>query len=218
MSTNAKSNSYNSKGRKDNKEKVKDRRIYTVRVSTRGGGVIYKAWEYSDENMNHHFRCADEENQHFFSFTDIRGKEIKNVELLSGWRYKMTLRWNHDKVSTDGSQGDWQDVRDWYSERGIKKKVKSNRLLSPEKSGNKEEMSVLRVMTSHSAPTPEYTKEHYPSLNSLANTSSPSKEGEGNTEIDFHEEQEDGEEKKDTSVISKLEQEKADLIAMLHTV
>ena len=68
--------------RHNQKDYVQDRRIYTVKVSTRSGTCIYKAWEHSDEKMNQHFRDADEANTRFFSFTDVRGKNITNVDLV----------------------------------------------------------------------------------------------------------------------------------------
>jgi hypothetical protein len=96
-----------------------DRRIYTVLISTRGGTSVYKAWEKNDAAMNAHFGEADKEGKRYFSFKDIRGKELTNVDLQAGWRYKMTLRWNNDKVARDGSLGDWQDIREWYSQRDV---------------------------------------------------------------------------------------------------
>jgi hypothetical protein len=91
-----------------------DRRIYTVLVSTRNGTQIYKVWERNDQDMGEHFLNAP---QRYFSITDIRGKEIRNIDRTSGWRYKMSLRWNPEKVADDGSKGDWQNLREWHEER-----------------------------------------------------------------------------------------------------
>ena len=121
--------SSNSKNVTDNhkrQEYVKDRRIYTVKVSTSQGSAIYKAWEHSDDDMNHHFRVADEAGIRFFSFTDVRGKFFRNVDVKAGWRYKMTLRWNPQKISAQGKQGDWQDIRQWYNEKKNKKLRQNN--------------------------------------------------------------------------------------------
>ena len=98
-----------------------DQRIYTVLISTRGGTAVYKAWEKNDDAMNAHFGEADRAGKRYFSFKDCRGKELSNVDLQAGWRYKMTLRWNESKVARDGSQGDWQDIRQWYQERDAKR-------------------------------------------------------------------------------------------------
>lgn len=84
----------------------KNCRIYTVKVVNRKENSIYKVWEYSDENMINHFQNAK---QRFFSITDIRGKIIHNIDIQSGWRYKMTLTWNPNKISKNGNKGDWQE-------------------------------------------------------------------------------------------------------------
>lgn len=115
-------NKGSSKGRSYQSRNMKpDRRIYTVLISTRGGTSVYKAWEKNDDAMNAHFGEADKEGKRYFSFKDIRGKELTNVDLQAGWRYKMTLRWNDDKIARDGSLGDWQDIREWYRERDAKR-------------------------------------------------------------------------------------------------
>jgi hypothetical protein len=106
---------------------VKDRRIYTVLVATRSGDKVYKVWEHSDDKMNEHFGAADVEGKECFSFTDIRDKTLTNVVLRAGWRYKMTLRWNPEKDAKDGSKGDWQDIRQWYSERDSKRETARRR-------------------------------------------------------------------------------------------
>lgn len=98
-----------------------DQRIYTVLISTRGGTAVYKAWEKNDDAMNAHFGAADRAGKRYFSFKDCRGKELTNVDLQAGWRYKMTLRWNDKKIARDGSEGDWQDIRQWYQERDAKR-------------------------------------------------------------------------------------------------
>jgi predicted DCC family thiol-disulfide oxidoreductase YuxK len=124
-------------------ERRRDRRIYTVKVSTRDGTAIYKAWEHTDNDMDNHFRDAD---QRFFSFNDVRGKTIHNVDVNSGWRYKMTLRWNPHKVAHDGSKGDWQDLRQWHHEREQRREHQEKKYQAPPASPQHEEEKKVHEM------------------------------------------------------------------------
>lgn len=85
-------------------------RIYTVKISTRDGPKIYKAWEINDYKMDQHFRSAE---KRYFSFRDFRGKLLHNVDAKSGWRFKMALRWDHTLVSPEGKKGGWVTIQQW---------------------------------------------------------------------------------------------------------
>jgi len=98
-------------------------RIYTVKVSTRDGYEIYKAWELNDYKMEQHFRSAD---KRYFSFRDFRGKLLKNVDVKSGWRFKMALRWNPRMVSPDGKRGGWVTQQQWDEEYQRRNTYKRN--------------------------------------------------------------------------------------------
>jgi hypothetical protein len=203
------------------KEYVKDRRIYTVKVSTRGGTAIYKAWEHSDDKMNHHFREADNSGTRFFSFTDVRGKVLKNVDLYSGWRYKMTLRWNPKKESAEGKQGDWQDIREWYSER-------DNKSTEHRKGGGniRDGEGNREILQSSDVPAKSLNAgeigdlEVFPHLKLVVNT--PFSDEENQKDGWSDDDEGEGEELSippndllNTSAIFALEEEKASLIAML---
>lgn len=79
-------------------------RIYTVKISTPDGPKIYKAWELNNYKMEQHFRSAE---KRYFSFRDFRGKLLHNVDAKSGWRFKMTLHWEHTLISPEGKKGGW---------------------------------------------------------------------------------------------------------------
>ena len=100
------------------KQYKKDIKIYQVDiVSQYGNRNCISVWETSDDKMNQHFGKADNNYQNYFSFTDNRGKTIYNVDLRSGWKYRRTLRWNKNKITEDGTKGDWQDLKSWYAEK-----------------------------------------------------------------------------------------------------
>ena len=205
-----------------------DQRIYTVLVSTRSGTAVYKAWEKNDDAMNAHFGAADKEGHRYFSFKDIRGKEITNVDLQAGWRYKMTLRWNDEKIARDGSLGDWQDIRQWYEERDSKReayrneqKVHPSRFQGLGEDGEVEEVSP-RVLTEGAISS----EKEFPSLKVVINTEGKKDEpvlkihtSSGVKTMDAWDDEEDKEEEVpgENETVLSLEKEKEELLAMLES-
>ena len=193
-------------------ERKKDRRIYTVKVSARNGTAIYKAWEHTDEDMDNHFRNAE---RRFFSFTDVRGKTIHNVDVNSGWRYKMTLRWNPHKFAHDGSKGDWQDLRQWHQEREQRREHQEKKYQAPPASPQHQEEKKAPEMTQQEIAS----QEMFPALTVVYKP-----EGgkgslvRGNPKVSLKEgEQQEQEEEEETTQenIDALEAEKAELLGML---
>ena len=193
-------------------ERRRDRRIYTVKVSTRDGTAIYKAWEHTDNDMDNHFRDAD---RRFFSFTDVRGKTIHNVDVNSGWRYKMTLRWNPHKVAHDGTKGDWQDLRQWHHEREQRRENQEKRYQAPPASPQHQEEKNAPEMTQQEIAS----QEMFPALTVVYKP-----EGgkgslvRGNPKVSLEQgEQQEQEEEEETTQenIDALEAEKAELLGML---
>jgi hypothetical protein len=214
---------------------VKDRRIYTVLVSTRGGTSVYKAWEHSDDKMNDHFGAAEAEGKRFFSFTDIREKTLTNVDLHAGWRYKMTLRWNPEKDAHDGSKGDWQDVRQWYSERDSKREaarnVPGNRDIGQQKikpsrfSALGKDIEVEEISPRVLADGDIADMRQFPSLKVVINTEGKKDDSvvkiHTSSGVKTLDSWSDGEEKDDEETtendgtVAALEKEKAELLALL---
>ena len=234
MSEMSKRNKGSAKSYNKRRSYVKDRRIYTVLVSTRGGTSVYKAWEHSDDKMNEHFGAADAEGKRFFSFTDVRGKTLTNVDLHAGWRYKMTLRWNPEKDAHDGSKGDWQDIRQWYSERDSKREAARNereqRDIAQQKihpsrfQGLGEDEGVEEMNPRVLAEGAIDDKRQFPSLKVVINTEGKKDEpvvkihtSSGTKTMDAWSDGEEDEEEITGTVgsVAALEKEKAELLAML---
>lgn len=196
-------------------ERKRDCRIYTVKVSTRDGTAIYKAWEHTDNDMDNHFRDSE---QRFFSFTDVRGKTLHNVDVNSGWRYKMTLRWNPHKAAHDGSNGDWQDLRQWYHEREQRGEQPVQKYQKPYASPQHSEEKKVPEMTQQFLASqemfPKLTVVYKPEGEKGTLVTGHAHDGPPNPKVNV----EEGEEKEEDTAqknIDALEAEKAELLGML---
>jgi hypothetical protein len=206
-----------------------DQRIYTVLVSTRGGTAVYKAWEKDDAAMNRHFGDADDAGERFFSFKDIRGKEITNVDLHAGWRYKMTLRWNDEKIARDGSKGDWQDIRKWYEERDSKRHQPdlAEENIHPSRfQGLGEDVEMEEVSPRVLAEGAISSEKEFPSLKVVINTEGAKDEpvlkihtSSGVERMDAWDDEEDKGQavSGENDTVLSLEKEKAELLSMLES-
>lgn len=201
-----------------------DQRIYTVLISTRGGSAVYKAWEKNDDAMNAHFGAADSAGQSYFSFKDCRGKDLTNVDLRAGWRYKMTLRWNDKKIARDGSEGDWQDIRQWYQERDAKRASAGYQEDGGGDLEEEDEQCQTPPRSLHLSRMED--KDSFPSLPSVKvviNTKGKDSEpavkihtGGGEHTLDSWEsEEEETSTSRGGDVVASLEKEKAELLEML---